>query len=80
MVIIDYKVQFIEMGKNLMYIDSNSSFQNNVLTILHVGRKSDMSAVIIHISFLKKQNTYFRRNIWGYMSKRRKVNIIHLFV
>ena len=63
-----------------MYIDPSSSFETIVLTILHVGIKSDMSAVIIHISFLKKQNVYFRRNIWGYMSKRRKVNIIHLFV
>ena len=61
-------------------MDPNSSLKNNVLTILHVDIKSDMSAVIIHISFVKKQNIYFRRNIWGYMSKRRKVNIIHLFV
>ena len=61
-------------------MDPNSSFRYNVSTILHVGIKSDKSAVIIHISFLKKQNIYLRRNIWGYMSKRRKVNIIHLFV
>ena len=46
-------------------MDLNSSFKNNVSTILHVDIKSDMSAVIIHISFVKKQNIYFRRNIWG---------------